>query len=140
METGRRRRRRAHPSNFVNKVRAPLLRSSGLSSVHGYYVKVVIVEVVIVELGQDHLPLSQTSAKLDRLSSKEAPRLQPARLRPPVHGTEFRGVPAFAGGMHCTKSLLRSVLILSDFNLQQKQQIEGLKSQNHCLCLLQNTL
>ena len=51
----------------------------------GCYAKVVVVEVVIVELGQSQLPISQKQLKYQ---SKRALWLQPPRLRPPVRGTE----------------------------------------------------
>ena len=51
----------------------------------GLYVKVVVVEVVMAELGQNHLvTIKLRKAKRTAQNLKKEPWLQPPRLRPPV--------------------------------------------------------
>ena len=71
---------------------APSALSKMMSAPHtlryGYYAKVVAVEVVIVEQGQNQLPISQNQLT-NRL--KKAPCLQPAQLHP----VSVRRFPSF---------------------------------------------
>ena len=69
---------------------APLLKTARMVTLTdpvGRYVKVVLVEVVIVEQGQNQLPISQNQLTIQL---KKAPWLQPPQLRPPLRGTDSR--------------------------------------------------